>query len=59
MTVTPGPSAAAHDGLALADVLPLPVAATSGVVGVLDPHPDAATATAAKTPPAASPLRML
>jgi hypothetical protein len=74
MTVTPGPRPAAQDGLAMvvamlpvgraAIALPpgvltaLPPVPPLDVVDALDPHPDAATATAAKTPPAASPLRM-
>jgi len=44
--------------LALAALTALPLVPPLGVVDALDPHPDAATATAAKTPPAASPLRM-
>jgi hypothetical protein len=70
MTVTPDPSPAVQDGFALLDALPLgaltaaplpltvPLGLTSGVVDALDPHPDAAAAMAAKTPHAASPLRM-
>jgi hypothetical protein len=73
-TVTPGPSPAAQDGfalvvavlplgpallaLALAALMPLPLVPPLGVADALAPNPDAATATAAKTPPAANPLRM-